>query len=400
LDLGNGLSATRIVKYLPGYKTGETFDEPYDALFSWDKHKLVQYKVGVEGLAESDLNSSSLTKDQRLDIFDANFYQYGKKAAKSIGYDDFQKQPWKDVGVEGLILAMSLKYDDTTKLLNLVEKSGTQIEGENFLYASQNYTRGRVQISLKSSGYPFRGDATIASGVDWLHECLSDHTENMEETANRHDTAWLVRNANKDKRDTFNGGGASDLAAAKGASSDNWFNTTLHHASETAGGERFTYLGVAAAPLITGLYQLTSRLRAARLIVPGGSASSFPEWAQQGLEDIARFRKELGPIPGGGTADGGVVARLDVGGRSFYGINGHGQATTLRANPITLTHAEGDVFQQAANAGMRGGSGRLFVDSALCGYCGRSGGVRSLVRGLGLERLEVVTPLGIRTILP
>lgn len=126
----------------------------------------------------------------------------------------------------------------------------------------------------------------------------------------------------------------------------------------------------------------------------------MPNWARQGLDELAQFRRELGPIPGGGQADGGVLARLDVGGRSFYGINAHGQPVTLRVNAITRTHAELDAFQQAANAGVRGGTGRLFVDAELCGACGQSGGVRSLARQLGLERLEIVTPSGVVTIVP
>jgi RHS repeat-associated protein len=133
-----------------------------------------------------------------------------------------------------------------------------------------------------------------------------------------------------------------------------------------------------------------------------GSRGRFgpPNYARQGLDELAQFRRELGPIPGGGQADGGVVSRLDVGGRSFYGINAHGQPVTLRVNAITITHAELDAFQQAANAGVRGGTGRLFVDAELCGACGKSGGVRSLARQLELTRLEIITPSGIVPVVP
>jgi hypothetical protein len=133
---------------------------------------------------------------------------------------------------------------------------------------------------------------------------------------------------------------------------------------------------------------------------PEAAQATKPAWAQQGLDELAQFRKELGPIPGGGQADGGVLARLDVGGQSFYGVNAHGQPVTLRVNAITKTHAELHAFQQAANAGVKGGTGKLFVDAELCGACGQSGGVRSLARQLELEQLEIVTPSGVVTVVP
>ena len=114
--------------------------------------------------------------------------------------------------------------------------------------------------------------------------------------------------------------------------------------------------------------------------------------AEEGLVDLAKFREELGPIPGGGIADGGVLARLDVGGQSFYGINAHGTEITLSVNAITATHAEADVFQQAFNAGVRGGDAILYVDAALCKACGLNGGVMSMARQLGLDTLKIITP--------
>ena len=65
------------------------------------------------------------------------------------------------------------------------------------------------------------------------------------------------------------------------------------------------------------------------------------------LEDLARFRGELGLRDGEGT-----LACLDIGDQRFYGINAHGQNISLKVNPITRTHAEADVFQQAFNAGV------------------------------------------------
>jgi len=114
-----------------------------------------------------------------------------------------------------------------------------------------------------------------------------------------------------------------------------------------------------------------------------------PSRASTGLADLGKFRNGLGLPVGAGT-----LARLDVGGRSFYGINAHGQAVSLRVNAISATHAEADVFQQATNAQIGGGRATLFVDRALCPACGLNGGVRGMARQLGLTEIEIITPQG------
>lgn len=127
----------------------------------------------------------------------------------------------------------------------------------------------------------------------------------------------------------------------------------------------------------------------------GNETSGTSDAPASGLDDLAKLRNELGLQHGEGT-----LARLDVGGHRFYGINAHGQPVSLKTNVITATHAEADAFQQAAKAGVHGGQGRLYVDRDLCRACGPSGGVRGLARQLGLEELEVVTPSGIQIIRP
>lgn len=121
---------------------------------------------------------------------------------------------------------------------------------------------------------------------------------------------------------------------------------------------------------------------------PAPSQPSSPSAPQpEGLTDIARFRSELRLPPGEG-----VIARLDVAGRRFYGINAHGQAYE-RFPGVTfqsLRHAEGDAFVQATRAGIRGGKATLFVDRAVCGWCLSS--LRSYARELRLHELTVVEP--------
>jgi hypothetical protein len=110
----------------------------------------------------------------------------------------------------------------------------------------------------------------------------------------------------------------------------------------------------------------------------------------------ARMRAELGLAEGEGT-----LARLEIGGNEYWGINAHGQAVEpLRVNAISATHAEADAFAQAARAGESGGIARLVVDRELCPACGTFGGVRSMARQLGIRVLQVVTPEGASLIIP
>lgn len=118
--------------------------------------------------------------------------------------------------------------------------------------------------------------------------------------------------------------------------------------------------------------------------------------ALQGLGDLAAFRRGL-RLPEHAGAKSTTLARLDFGGTSTYGISGHGQRVDLTVNPISRTHAETDAFQQAKNAGLGGGKATLFIDhpGGFCGYCGRSGAVKSMARQLGITELIVVTPKGV-----
>ncbi|MFA5952931.1 MAG: RHS repeat-associated core domain-containing protein [Hyphomicrobium sp.] len=117
--------------------------------------------------------------------------------------------------------------------------------------------------------------------------------------------------------------------------------------------------------------------------------------SQLGLGDLKAFRNELGLAVGDGT-----LARLDAGGKSFYGINAHRQGVNLSVNAISRTHAETDAFQQAFGAGVRGGDAALFVDRPLCLACGVNGGVASMSRQLGFSSVKVYTPNGLQIIRP
>ena len=85
-----------------------------------------------------------------------------------------------------------------------------------------------------------------------------------------------------------------------------------------------------------------------------------------------------------------------MGGSVFLGIsagsNPKRSKITLKINPISRTHAEADAFQQAFDAGLRGGRARLTVDQDLCRACGQNGGVKGMARQVDLEEIEILSP--------
>src|SRR6266702_4290015 len=87
-------------------------------------------------------------------------------------------------------------------------------------------------------------------------------------------------------------------------------------------------------------------------------------------------------------------ARLDVGGHRFYGQNapGAGHPVPEGVTEQTMTHAEGDAFGQAAQAGLHGDEADLWVDQVPCRYCRSS--MAGLAQSIGLRKLEVWTPKG------
>ncbi|MFD7258420.1 polymorphic toxin-type HINT domain-containing protein [Streptomyces sp. NPDC059874] len=122
-----------------------------------------------------------------------------------------------------------------------------------------------------------------------------------------------------------------------------------------------------------------------------------------GWSELADYRAREGmPARGGSSGnpddDTFTAARLQVGGQVFFGRNAHGRPINIRVNAQTKTHAEADVFQQAKDAGATGTRAVLHVDRDFCRACGATGGVGSLMRGLGVDELLVHTPSGIFTI--
>jgi|GEM_PF-872116 len=112
--------------------------------------------------------------------------------------------------------------------------------------------------------------------------------------------------------------------------------------------------------------------------------------------ELAEYRQQLGLPPAGSEDNRATIAKLEINGRVFLGIsagsNPNRRKITLKVNPISRTHAEADAFQQAFDAGLRGGRARLTVDRDLCRACGQNGGVKGMARQLGLEEIEVISP--------
>jgi hypothetical protein len=121
------------------------------------------------------------------------------------------------------------------------------------------------------------------------------------------------------------------------------------------------------------------------------------------FQELAEYRHQLGLPPAGSDGDRATIAKIEIDGNSFFGINSgsnpHPRKITMTVNPISRTHAEADAFQQMLDAGIKGGKGRLIVDRDLCRACGRNGGVRGMARQLDLEELEVISPSGSQIII-
>ncbi|MBD2392181.1 deaminase [Aphanizomenon flos-aquae NRERC-008] len=117
---------------------------------------------------------------------------------------------------------------------------------------------------------------------------------------------------------------------------------------------------------------------------------------------MAEYRQRLSLPPAGSATDGSTIAKLEIDGQSFFGINSgsnpYRRQITLKVNYYSKTHAEADVFQQVKDAGITGKKARLVVDRDLCDACGLRGGVNSMAYQLGIEELEIITPSGTKII--
>lgn len=120
------------------------------------------------------------------------------------------------------------------------------------------------------------------------------------------------------------------------------------------------------------------------------------------FQELAAYREQLSLPPAGSETDRDTVAKLEIGGMVFFGVNSSSNPTrrqiTLRVNPISRTHAEADAFQQAYDLGIMGGKASLIVDRDLCRACGQNGGVKGMARQLDIEELEVISPSGYQLI--
>jgi hypothetical protein len=116
------------------------------------------------------------------------------------------------------------------------------------------------------------------------------------------------------------------------------------------------------------------------------------------FQPLVNYRQQIGLPPAGSEADRATIAKLEIGSATFFGVNSSSnpmrRPITLKVNPISRTHAEADAFQQAFDAGHKGGLGRLIVDRDLCRACGQNGGVKGMARQLDLEELTVISPSG------
>jgi hypothetical protein len=125
------------------------------------------------------------------------------------------------------------------------------------------------------------------------------------------------------------------------------------------------------------------------------------------FDDLAERRKTLGLPPAGAADDDATLARLQLNGKTYDGINRGYQdpptpMTLDRVNAQTITHAEADAVQKAVLDGAKGTSNtaEMWVDRDPCTSCGKFAGLRSLARNLGVDRLIVNSPSGTQVFTP
>ena len=116
---------------------------------------------------------------------------------------------------------------------------------------------------------------------------------------------------------------------------------------------------------------------------------------------LSSFRDDLGLPPAGSAGDRSTVAVMEINGQQVFGINAHGQDVS-GVNAISRTHAEIDVLNQLQqqNIDVTGQSLTMHVDRQPCRACDQNGGIRSMVRQLGLRELTVIGPDGPIVITP
>jgi len=196
-------------------------------------------------------------------------------------------------------------------------------------------------------------------------------------------------------------------------------------AGATAFGHTVATLNVVAFVSDPGMYLSLGPIGApeilaadvASLVRAGGklfSATRSALAARDGFKILAGWRMDM-RIPQVGQAGGDdmTTSLLEIHDGMWIGSRFKGRSPndptslhpSLRPNAITRQHAEADAFNQEADAfnqaawsGTTAEKATLTVDRNLCGACGRSGGVKSMAKALGIKELTVVTPVGTEVI--
>lgn len=138
---------------------------------------------------------------------------------------------------------------------------------------------------------------------------------------------------------------------------------------------------------------------------------SADETIQDAFTDLKAFRKDSGAVPTSNDKGNPTFVRLDIDGETVYGSN-----TSAGGRPMeqvkmmkqllkevygvaphmeVMKHAEADALLDAYSKGLKGREAVLYVDKALCTWCGgkdgTGGSLKRLLPLLGIEKLTVWT---------
>lgn len=282
------------------------------------------------------------------------------------------------------------KTADANKLLNNAQALGFSNEAVKGTSNQQNATN--TYSSTTQTEY------VTKTGVDYFRESLFEETDK-----NIKDCSWNM-SCLKAASNLIVIGGVVDPAYTIATGKDLGTNQS---ASNLDKGLSYASL---IPPVKVGTTVTKAAIKESKPVVQaavkevdnfGNEIKSLVNTNDSYFDKLASFRQDLGLPLAGSATDKSTVAMINVNGKQIYGINAHGQPVS-GVNSISKTHAEVDALNQIKqqNINVLGQNLTLYVDRMPCTACGINGGIRSMVRQLGLNELKIVHPNGTIVITP
>lgn len=134
---------------------------------------------GPNGEDSIDLDPEKLSSAQRLDIFEANYAQYGAGATKGIGYEEFTKQEWTAAGMRIVVQQMLLTHPKNgPQLLEEAKKAHLSfgVDSEDLVARTYKLDSESRTILIKATGRGW-GERSVGDAAERLYEALQEYTQ-------------------------------------------------------------------------------------------------------------------------------------------------------------------------------------------------------------------------------